>query len=95
VLRGHTAWSSGAWRFSDGEALPWNGLGNKNQQIMALAEHLVSAVRKHPLHRFRLEHPGGRRGTNMEHVTVHPEPAVSLGSELDSQSAHGEVAAKI
>jgi len=60
---------------------------------MALAEHLVSAVRKHPLQRFGLEHPGARR-TNLEHVTRQPEPASSLDGELDSESAHDEVAAK-
>lgn len=46
ALHGRTAWTSGSWRFSDSEELPWNRLENTNRQIMALAHHLVDLVRR-------------------------------------------------
>jgi hypothetical protein len=46
VLKGHTAWTSGSWRFSDSEEVPWNKLENTSRQISALSQHLVSMVRR-------------------------------------------------
>jgi hypothetical protein len=45
-LRGHTAWTSGAWKFSDQEVVPWNSIENTPRQIMALSQHLVTIVRR-------------------------------------------------
>lgn len=38
ALREHTAWSSGAWKFRDGER-PWNGLQNTTNDIYRLVRH--------------------------------------------------------
>jgi DGQHR domain-containing protein len=54
VLRGHTAWTSGSWRFSDSEVVPWNKLENTSRQINGLAQHLVSIVRRESQREFKL-----------------------------------------
>ena len=54
VLKGHTAWTSGSWRFSDSEEVPWNKLENTSRQISALAQHLVSIVRRESQREFKL-----------------------------------------
>lgn len=54
VLKGHTAWTSGTWRFSDSEAVPWNKLENTSRQINGLAQHLVSIVRRESQREFKL-----------------------------------------
>jgi DGQHR domain-containing protein len=46
TLKGRTAWTSGHWQFSDAERVPWNAVENTPRQIMALAQHLVSIVRR-------------------------------------------------
>jgi DGQHR domain-containing protein len=46
MLKGKTAWTSGYWQFSDTERIPWNAIENTPRQIMALAQHLVSMVRR-------------------------------------------------
>jgi DGQHR domain-containing protein len=46
VLKGRTAWTSGTWHFSDTERVPWNAIENTPRQIMTLAQHLVSIVRR-------------------------------------------------
>jgi hypothetical protein len=46
VLKGKTAWTSGAWHFSDSEVVPWNSIENTPRQIMALSQHLLSLVRR-------------------------------------------------
>jgi DGQHR domain-containing protein len=46
ALKGHTAWTTGSWRFSDSEEVPWNKLENTSRQINGLAQHLVSIVRR-------------------------------------------------
>ncbi|CAM5739960.1 DGQHR domain-containing protein DpdB [Streptomyces hirsutus] len=40
-----TAWTSGMWRFSDGEQRRWNGLQNTPNDIRLLTDLLVRAVR--------------------------------------------------
>jgi len=54
VLKGHTAWTSGSWRFSDTEEVPWNKLENTSRQINGLAQHLVSIVRRESQREFKL-----------------------------------------
>jgi hypothetical protein len=54
VLKGHTAWTSGSWRFSDSEEVPWNKLENTSRQINGLAQHLVSIVRRESQREFKL-----------------------------------------
>jgi DGQHR domain-containing protein len=54
VLKGHTAWTSGSWRFSDSEEVPWNKLENTSRQINGLAQHLVSIVRRESQKEFKL-----------------------------------------
>lgn len=46
VLKGRTAWTSGTWQFSDTERVPWNAIENTPRQIMTLAQHLVSILRR-------------------------------------------------
>lgn len=46
VLKGRTAWTKGSWKFSDDDVVPWNGLQNVQRQIMALAQHLVTLVKR-------------------------------------------------
>jgi DGQHR domain-containing protein len=46
ALKGHTAWTSGYWQFSPSEQVAWNSIENTPRQIMALAQHLVSVVRR-------------------------------------------------
>jgi len=53
VLRGHTAWTSGVWHFSDTEATPWNKLENTSRQINGLAHYLVSIVRHESRREFK------------------------------------------
>lgn len=50
-LKGHTAWTSGSWKFGDNEILPWNGIQNVDKQIMGLAHYLVGVVRRSEMHR--------------------------------------------
>jgi hypothetical protein len=45
-LKGRTAWTSGAWQYSATEQVAWNSIENTSRQIMALAQHLVSTVRR-------------------------------------------------
>jgi DGQHR domain-containing protein len=49
ALKGRTAWTQGSWRFSDTEVVPWNGVQNVQRQIMGLAQHLVTVVKRSPL----------------------------------------------
>lgn len=44
-LRGNVAWTSGAWRFSDGSVVQWDEIENTSRQIQRLALHLVSLVK--------------------------------------------------
>jgi DGQHR domain-containing protein len=48
VLKERTAWTSGYWQFSETERVPWNAVENTPRQIMTLAQHLVSIVRRAP-----------------------------------------------
>ena len=45
-LKGRTAWTSGSWQYSVHEQVAWNSIENTPRQIMALAQHLVSTVRR-------------------------------------------------
>jgi DGQHR domain-containing protein len=54
VLKGHTAWTSGAWHFSEGEVTAWNKIENTSRQINGLAQHLVSIVRRESQKEFKL-----------------------------------------
>lgn len=54
VLQGQTAWTCGSWRFSETEAIPWNKLENNSRQIHALAQHMVSIVRRESQKEFEL-----------------------------------------
>jgi DGQHR domain-containing protein len=45
-LKGRTAWTSGYWQYSSQEQVAWNSIENTPRQIMALAQHLVSTVRR-------------------------------------------------
>ena len=45
-LKGHTAWTSGNWKFGPNEILPWNGIQNVDKQIMTLAHYLVGVARR-------------------------------------------------
>jgi DGQHR domain-containing protein len=45
-LKGRTAWTSGYWQYSSHEQVAWNSIENTPRQIMALAQHLVSTVRR-------------------------------------------------
>jgi DGQHR domain-containing protein len=49
VLKGKTAWTRGSWKFSEAEIVPWNGVQNVRRQIMALAQHLVTIVKRSPI----------------------------------------------
>jgi DGQHR domain-containing protein len=53
VLRGHTAWTSGCWRFADSEAIPWNKLENTSRHINGLAQHLIRIVRHESQKEFK------------------------------------------
>jgi DGQHR domain-containing protein len=46
VLKGRTAWTRGAWQFGESEVIPWNKIENVRSQIMALAQHLVTLVKR-------------------------------------------------
>jgi DGQHR domain-containing protein len=48
VLKGRTAWTHGSWRFSDSEVVPWNAIQNVPRQILELAQHLVTVVKRSP-----------------------------------------------
>ena len=95
ILPGHTAWSSGSWRFADFEQLPWNRLENTHQHIMALAQHLVSAVRKHPLRKFKLEHSAVSGRVSEAATAIHPQAPGSLAGELEVAAAHEDVSLKM
>ena len=45
-LKGRTAWASGYWQYSTNEQIAWNSIENTPRQVMALAQHLVSTVRR-------------------------------------------------
>jgi hypothetical protein len=45
-LVGHTAWTSGSWRFTENEVVPWNAIQNVDRQINGLAHYLVNVVRR-------------------------------------------------
>lgn len=45
VLKGRTAWTNGSWKLGD-EVVPWNGLQNVQRHIMALAQHLLTIVKR-------------------------------------------------
>ncbi len=54
VLRGHTAWTSGSWQFSESERVPWDKLENTSRQVSRLAQHLVSVARRELSREFKL-----------------------------------------
>ena len=45
-LVGHTAWTSGTWKFAENEVVPWNAIQNVDRQINGLAHYLVGVVRR-------------------------------------------------
>lgn len=45
-LKPLTAWTSGQWRFSDGDERPWNGIQNTPVDIDLLARYLVNAQKR-------------------------------------------------
>lgn len=45
-LVGETAWTSGKWKFVDGEERNWNSIQNVHREIMLLADHLIRIVRR-------------------------------------------------
>jgi DGQHR domain-containing protein len=45
-LKGHTAWTSGTWKFGENEVVPWNAIQNIDRQINGLAHYLVNVVRR-------------------------------------------------
>jgi hypothetical protein len=49
VLKGKTAWTRGAWKFGEDDVVPWNGVENVQRQIMALAQHLVTLIKRSPI----------------------------------------------
>lgn len=46
MLREHTAWTSGQWRFSDIDVRPWNGIQNTPADIDLLANYLVRTTKR-------------------------------------------------
>lgn len=64
VLKEKTAWTSGVWKFSESEQLPWNRLENTHRQIMALSQYLVTTVRNDPRREFKLEPTAARAERN-------------------------------
>jgi DGQHR domain-containing protein len=49
VLKGRTAWTQGSWKFGDAEIVPWNGVQNVQRQITALAQYLITVVKRSPV----------------------------------------------
>lgn len=45
-LEDHVAWTSGTWRFSDGQERRWNGLQNTANDVRLLTSHLQGLVTK-------------------------------------------------
>ena len=45
LLQGHTAWSTGRWRFSDIDDRPWNAIQNTSSDINLLANYLVRQIK--------------------------------------------------
>jgi len=96
VLQGHTAWTSGSWRFSDSGPLPWNRLEGSHAQVMMLAQHLVSMVRK-------LSRRGSEREPSAEsrsapksrRLRMEPGPVVSLNSESAVPADHEELTVRM
>lgn len=52
VFQGRTVWTCGSWKFSDSEVVPWNAIQNVPRQLMALAQHLVSLVKRGSVRRL-------------------------------------------
>lgn len=46
LLKSHTAWTSGEWKFSETEIRPWNGVQNTPSDITLLTNFLTEKVRK-------------------------------------------------
>ncbi|MNP29250.1 hypothetical protein D3C76_1222650 [compost metagenome] len=46
LLKPHTAWTSGEWRFSDRDRRPWNGVQNTPSDISLLTEYLTQKLRQ-------------------------------------------------
>ncbi|RTL31978.1 MAG: DGQHR domain-containing protein [Burkholderiales bacterium] len=46
LLREHTAWTSGQWKFSEEDVRPWNGIQNTSADIDLLANYLVRCLKK-------------------------------------------------
>lgn len=46
LLKPHTAWTSGEWRFSETDIRPWNGVQNTPSDIALLTEFLTQKIRK-------------------------------------------------
>lgn len=45
-LARRTAWTSGTWRFSKDEVVPWNGIQNVSRHVIKLAQYLVGCARE-------------------------------------------------
>jgi DGQHR domain-containing protein len=46
LLKKHTAWTEGQWRFGDGDVRPWNGIQNTPSDIDLLSSHLVRCMKR-------------------------------------------------
>ena len=46
LLKRHTAWTSGEWKFSESDIRPWNGIQNTPSDIALLSDFLTQKIRK-------------------------------------------------
>jgi len=46
ILKQHTAWTSGQWKFSESDIRPWNGVQNTPSDIELLSNFLTQKIRK-------------------------------------------------
>lgn len=46
LLKEHTAWTNGHWRFSDDDVRPWNGIQNTPTDIDLLSNYLVRTLKR-------------------------------------------------
>jgi DGQHR domain-containing protein len=46
ALKGHTAWTSGVWRFAKNDVVPWNRLQNIRRHVMNLTQFLLAHLKR-------------------------------------------------
>jgi DGQHR domain-containing protein len=70
ALEDKAAWTSGCWRFSKTDEVPWNRLESNRDHVLALAQYLVTIVRGNSRTELKLEPPPSYYESFADHLSL-------------------------